>query len=74
MPPIDAGYRGEICAIVTNNTDEDIAVIDQAKIGQIVIQPVVYADFVEELPQERGSDGFGSTGEWYGDSEDKAEA
>ncbi len=74
MPPIDAGYRGEICAIVTNNTDEDLAIIDQAKIGQIVIQPVVYADFVEELPQERGSDGFGSTGEWYGDSEDKAEA
>lgn len=62
MPPIDAGYRGEICAVVTNNTDEDLAVIDGAKIGQLVILPVVYADFVDDLPRERGSDGFGSTG------------
>jgi dUTP pyrophosphatase len=62
IPPIDAGYRGEICAIVANLTDCDHRLLRGAKIGQIVILPVVYADFTLDLPNKRGSDGFGSTG------------
>lgn len=30
--------------------------------GQFVVRPVIYADFVKELGEERNSDAFGSTG------------
>jgi dUTP pyrophosphatase len=63
---VDAGYRGEIrvCLI---NTDSGSA-IDIRRgdlIAQLVIQPVIKANFreVDELPaSERGSGGYGSTG------------
>ncbi len=60
--PVDAGYRGEIHAILLNTTDEDYMINAGDKIGQFVVRPVIYAEFVEELGNERGSDGFGSTG------------
>lgn len=60
--PIDAGYRGEIHAILFNSTDHDIILEQCDKIGQLVIRPVIYADFVEYLGDERGDGGFGSTG------------
>lgn len=60
--PVDAGYRGEIHAILYNTTNEDYFLQAGDKIGQIVIRPVVYADFVTELSEDRGSNGFGSTG------------
>jgi len=63
---VDAGYRGEIKVALLNtdlDADHEIAVGD--KIAQLVIVPVVRADFlpVETLPESiRGDGGFGSTG------------
>lgn len=34
-----------------------------SRIGQLVITPVIIADFVTYLGTERGTGGFGSTGE-----------
>lgn len=63
---VDAGYRGEIRVCVLN-TDREAAVriARGDRIAQLVIQPVVRAEFVpaEELPESaRGADGHGSTG------------
>lgn len=60
--PIDAGYRGEIHAILYNTTDEDIEIIQGQKIGQLVLRPVIYAEFVNDLGDEREDGAFGSTG------------
>lgn len=60
--PVDAGYRGEIHAILYNTTDDDYNISAGDKIGQFVIRPVIYAEFVDELGNDRGVDGFGSTG------------
>lgn len=60
--PVDAGYRREIHAILYNTTDEDYIINAGDKIGQFVVRPVIYADFVAELGDNRGSNGFGSTG------------
>ena len=60
--PIDAGYRGEIQAIVYNTTDVKTFIKAGDKIGQLVIRPVIYAEFVDDLGSKRGDDGFGSTG------------
>lgn len=60
--PVDAGYRGEIYAILYNTTDHDYLLWKGDKIGQFVVRPVIYAEFVEDLGNERGDNGFGSTG------------
>lgn len=60
--PIDSGYRGEIHAILYNTTNEKFEIKKGMKVGQLVIRPVVYCDFVEELGEERLEKGFGSTG------------
>ncbi len=60
--PVDAGYRGEIHAILYNTTDEDYVINAGEKIGQFVVRPVIYADFVDSLGDEREDHGFGSTG------------
>ena len=60
--PIDAGYTGEIHAILYNTNNVDVLLEAGTKIGQIVIRPVIYAEFVDSLDEERGSKGFGSTG------------
>lgn len=60
--PIDAGYRGEIFAILFNTTNETYEIKKGEKVGQIVIRPVIYADFVNSVNYDRGSNGFGSTG------------
>lgn len=62
---IDSDYRGEVCAIVVNLTN-DLSLISMGdRIAQFVIAPVVKAEleFVNELSStERGQSGFGSTG------------
>lgn len=63
LPPIDSGYTGEVHAIVTNLTDKLKKVPGGTRIGQLVVMPVVLADFVEQLGGERGDGAFGSTGE-----------
>lgn len=60
--PIDSGYRGEIHAILANLSDEDVTIFAGDKIGQLVIRPVIYAEFVEELGKARNTGAFGSTG------------
>ena len=60
--PIDAGYTGEIHAILYNATDEHITIKEGEKISQMVVRPVIYADFVTDLNDTRGEGGFGSTG------------
>ena len=62
IPPIDSGYRGEIHAIVSNINDEPYQVKAGDRIGQLVIMPVVVADFITEDVKERGTGAFGSTG------------
>lgn len=60
--PIDAGYTGEIHAILYNVGSTPIKINAGEKIGQLVVRPVVYADFVMVLGNDRGADAFGSTG------------
>lgn len=62
LPPIDSGYRGEIHAIVTNCSDKSFKISNGDRIGQLVILPIVVADFVTESGPKRGSNAFGSTG------------
>lgn len=59
---IDSGYRGEIKAVLINLTSKPISIKKGEKICQIVIEPVILADFVEDLTNDRGEGGFGSTG------------
>ena len=62
---IDSDYRGEFI-IALHNHGEDVRVIEHGeRIAQLVITPVFTPGFTEvsELSStERGSDGFGSTG------------
>lgn len=61
-PPIDSGYRGELIAIVSNLTDYAYAIKEGDRIAQLVIVPVVLAEFEENVGDKRGEGGFGSTG------------
>lgn len=62
LPPVDSGYRGEIHAIISNVSNRTQEIIAGDRIGQLVIMPVVIADFVDELGEKRGIGAFGSTG------------
>ena len=62
LPPIDSGYRGEIHAIVSNVSDEPYQINIGDRIGQLVITPIVIADFVTYKSKERGTGAFASTG------------
>ena len=62
---IDSDYRGEIGIILINTGKEDFTVENNDRIAQIVLSPVIRADFVTTgilSETERGSGGFGSTG------------
>jgi dUTP pyrophosphatase len=62
---IDSGYRGEICVLLFNHSDDDFKVVKGDRIAQILIQKVETPQFiqVETLDEtERGAGGFGSTG------------
>lgn len=63
LPPIDSGYRGEIHAIISNVSNIKQTIKKKTRIGQLIITPVVIADFVLETGKKRGTDAFGSTGE-----------
>ena len=62
LPPVDSGYRGEIHAIISNVSNKPQELSKGTRIGQLVITPVVIADFVTDLGAECGTGGFGSTG------------
>lgn len=62
---IDADYRGEVKIIVINHGQEPVEIKNQDRIAQLVLCPVVQADFeiVKSLSDtNRGAGGFGSTG------------
>ena len=64
---IDSDYRGEIKIILFNHGKEEFTVNNKDRIAQMILMPVLKAEFeeVEELPKTiRGSGGFGSTGKW----------
>jgi dUTP pyrophosphatase len=60
--PVDAGYRGQIHAILYNTTKEPFTVEEGTKVGQLVMRPVLYPVFVDSLDNSRGEGAFGSTG------------
>lgn len=62
LPPIDSGYRGEIHAIITNCGNDSYDIKADERIGQLVIMPVIIADFITENIKERGTGAFASTG------------
>jgi dUTP pyrophosphatase len=62
---VDSDYRGEVRVILINLGAETFRVRHGDRIAQLVIAPVVRADFSragEVGGTERGSGGFGSTG------------
>lgn len=62
---IDADYRGEVKIIVINLGHEDVTIQDQDRCAQLVVAPVILAEFelaTELSDTERGVGGFGSTG------------
>ena len=62
---IDSDYRGEIKVILYNHGDKGFVVNNEDRIAQMVLVPVIKANFeeVENLPETiRGEGGFGSTG------------
>ena len=63
LPPVDSGYRGEIHAIISNVSTSTQTIPKDTRVGQLVITPVVIADFVLDLGEGRGTGAFGSTGE-----------
>lgn len=62
LPPVDSGYRGEIHAIISNVGNETQEIPENTRIGQLIVMPVVIADFVTEFGEKRGTGAFGSTG------------
>jgi len=62
---IDAGYRGEIMAVVDNIKKEDYTIEPGQRLFQLVAMDgsPIYFELVEELSDTtRGGGGFGSTG------------
>ncbi len=62
---IDSDYRGEVKILVMNLSGKDMDITHEMRVAQAVISPVPQAIFqiVESLSDtERGSGGFGSTG------------
>ncbi|MBQ1972882.1 MAG: dUTP diphosphatase [Paraprevotella sp.] len=62
---IDADYRGEVCVILINLSQEDFVIEDGERVAQMVIARYEQSSWeeVETLDDtERGSGGFGHTG------------
>ena len=62
---IDADYRGEIQVILINHGQESFTIQRGDRIAQLVIAPVLRAEWqlVNELEEtQRGDGGFGHTG------------
>lgn len=66
-PPgtIDSDYRGEVLVLLINLGEQPFTVHRGERIAQLVLAPVVRAEFVVAStlpPTKRGEGGFGSTG------------
>ena len=64
---VDSDYRGELKVILYNHGNKEFIVNNEDRIAQMVLVPIIKANFeeVENLPETiRGEGGFGSTGKW----------
>ena len=62
---IDSDFRGEVCIILINLSEEKFVIKDGERICQMVIAKHEKADWVNVenlIETERGSGGFGHTG------------
>lgn len=62
---IDTNYRGELCAILWNNSGVAISVENETRVCQLAIREVPHVEWElsDELSEtKRGICGFGSTG------------
>jgi dUTP pyrophosphatase len=62
---IDADYRGEVCVILVNISNEEFIINDGERICQMVIASHEQAEWIEVTELEetgRGAGGFGHTG------------
>jgi len=62
---IDSDYRGEVCVILINLSDQDFVIKDGDRISQMVISKYEKAQWIKVEALEvtnRGSGGFGHTG------------
>ena len=62
---IDSDYRGELCVILVNLGQEEVALARGERIAQLIVAPVSRAELAEvtELAEtKRGAGGFGHTG------------
>ncbi len=62
---VDSDYRGEICVGLCNVSDKPYTIQPMERVAQMVIMPVICAEFVEAETlgeTERGEGGFGSSG------------
>ena len=62
---LDAGFRGEACAILYNNSNEPFYIKQGDRIAQGVINEITHTEFNESdnlEDSDRGKDGFGSSG------------
>ena len=60
--PIDASYKKQIHAFISNHGRDSYYISEGARIGQLVILNGLLPDFVTEPLEERGEAAFGSTG------------
>lgn len=62
---IDSDYRGEVCCLLYNTSNETVDLPHGAKICQLIVEQIIMPTptWVEELDEtRRGAGGFGSTG------------
>lgn len=59
--PVDPDYSGEWHLII-NNLGDPFVVKKDARICQIVVQPYIQMEFLDDICDRRDSEGIGSTG------------
>lgn len=62
---VDSDYRGEVCCVLYNTSDEVIKLGAGSKICQLIVEQIITPDaaWATELDETaRGAGGFGSTG------------
>jgi len=62
---VDSDYRGEVKVLLVNLGSETVTIARGDRVAQLVVAPVVRAEFVEVSTlsmSRRGAGGFGSTG------------
>ena len=62
---IDSDYRGELCVVLFNHSDDAFDIVPGARIAQLVLQRIATPEIEQVFETEataRGAAGFGSTG------------